>query len=260
MLGVTLAGCRGLLGIDDPTLAADARPGGDAMPDAPGCGTNDFDNDGTFDGCDLCPMLPGDANDQDSDGDGVGDGCDPHPTEPIDQRTLWTAFRSQSDIADWTPTDGTWIVDPARGLVQSNKDASARIALPGTHGLAAVMTELTVIEHGQAPQAGLCTNVTTTSNGRYRCCDVNTPQSPTLLTWNEASQAVSMFTGSISPGQSLTLFEESDTSSHDRALAQGNVVVAPAPLTSTLASGQIVLHVREIAVAYRYVFVVTPRP
>jgi hypothetical protein len=101
-----LTGCRQVLGIE-PSVLNDADEGtadGTELDADPTCGADDFDNDSIGDNCDLCPHIAS-AN-RDVDADGVGDECDPRPQTASDERALWLAFHSASDILGWSAMNG----------------------------------------------------------------------------------------------------------------------------------------------------------
>jgi hypothetical protein len=253
------SGCRGLLGIDDPTLASDAGridAGTDAPFDAAGCGTADWDLDGIPDGCDPCPQFSDASLDHDSDGDGIGDGCDPHPNKSGDTRALWTGFASAGDIAAWTLTTGSWQLIGGR-LVQADTSATARIDVPGTWSNIYAMTEYEVLQTGASPQAGFCAYV---GLSEFRCCDVDMPAQPELLAWTPAATVVSVWGGRLEVGERVALTNLAIDAGHTCTVSQGALAPLMVKQVRTSTPGSIVLHTRQLSVAYRYLFVVQTPP
>ena len=100
---LVLAGCRQVLGLDEPAPIGDAAAN---KIDAADLAKHDEDGDGVVDSLDDCPA---DANpDQvDSDADGVGDACDPHPGR-ADRIRFFDPFLTMS--SRYTATAGSWVL------------------------------------------------------------------------------------------------------------------------------------------------------
>lgn len=146
---LTTAGCRQLLGFEDPAIAepADAALAIDAAPDGPatdldGDGiANDLDNcpatanpaqenedaDKIGDACDVCPAA--EDNDQaDGDADGVGDACDPRPEAPGDTLAYFNGFNDPS-LAAWAVV-GNWSVSNGEAVLTAEADQLATLTIP----------------------------------------------------------------------------------------------------------------------------------
>lgn len=97
-----LGGCRGLLGIEEPSAPGDAGApddsradgavvGTDAPTDVP-AGGHDEDADAIPDAVDNCPATPNSNQAHAGDSDAVGDACDPRPTIAGDGFGLFLPF------------------------------------------------------------------------------------------------------------------------------------------------------------------------
>jgi hypothetical protein len=243
-----MLGCRGLLGIEDPIVGGDGGPDGSAA-----CTGDDFDGDGRPDSCDPCPMYKDATADLDTDGDGVGNGCDPDPQVKGDKRVLWTHFATVSDTAAWAVLGGSWIVKAGR-LQQTDAAATARITLPGTYSTVQIATEIEILSRGTSPYAGACGYV---AGNTFKCCDVReeTVGVVELMAWNQIAMSVTDWTGGLAPNTSFELRNAARDGDHD-CFVQRGTADTKVQLISTQATGNIVLHTRQAAVAYRYLFVV----
>jgi hypothetical protein len=240
---VVMLGCRGLLGIEDPTVIGD---GGGL------CTGDDYDRDGTPDACDPCPMYSEVAADADTDGDSIGDGCDPNPQVKGDKRMLWTDFARGTDIEAWSVQGGTWSIGDG-GLLQAEAAATARIALPDTYSNVHLATEVNIVAHGSNAYAGACGYIDTNT---FKCCDVRRDGNVIeLMAWSHFGMSVIDWAGGFQPG---TIYELATTASTAKlaCAAHHNSVHADATLMNTGSTGKIALHTREVSAEYRYLFVV----
>jgi hypothetical protein len=252
-----LVGCRGVFGIGTTVLEGDA-PGSDdvdAASDANLCGDEDWDGDGRGDGCDPCPMLASASADHDTDGDGIGDGCDPRPDQAGDSRLLWNGFTLPASIATWTTTGGTWTVSGGK-LVQSDPTAIGRLQINGSYASLYLMTQIDVLTQGISPQVGICAYV---SPGDFKCCDVNNDSGTGLMAWDAATTVTNSWPGSFANGATFELDEQATDTMHTCHVRQ-QLADTSVTLPTTQPPGVFVLHVRQITVAYRYLFVVQMPP
>ena len=247
-----MVGCRGLLGIEDPTVGGDGGPGdGDPL-----CTGDDDDGDGTSDGCDPCPMYPEPTADHDTDDDGIGDGCDPNPQAKGDQRVMWTHFASATDIATWSILGGTWSVEGGR-LQQADAAATARITPPGTYSNVHIATEIDILSRGTGPYGGACGYIGTNT---FKCCDVREETFVVeLMAWNQIATSVIDWSGGFQPGTSYELTNTARNTTM-RCVARRQPTTAEVTLANADTSGKIALHTRQAALAYRYLFVVQMPP
>jgi len=244
---VVLVGCRGILGIDDPTVAAsDAKP----RLDSANCTGDDYDADGIPDSCDPCPMFPAVADDRDSDNDGLDDACDPRPQDPGDTRLLWTHFASDQDIATWAKLGGTWMVVNG-ALRQASATGTAALALPGTQSTVSILTRIDVVARGTNPSAGVCGYA---AQNAFKCCDLRSTGSGAaeLMASNNLAMSVVDANLAFQAGTSYELTNVTSGLQHQCRLASD----ITAELHSGEAPGLIALRTEQASVAYRYLFVV----
>jgi hypothetical protein len=243
---VALLGCRTVFGIHDPELTDGSVDSNDADAN---CGTADWDGDGLPDGCDPCPMT---ANNADTDHDGVGDACDPYPATPGETRVAWIPFESMSTIAGWTSTGGTWtVVDGS--LEQTDPSATGRLEIPGAQQDVYVQAEMQALEYGLSPQLGLCAYVGPTG---FRCCDVEQPGDELLLAWNEVSTVTTAWSGTIDLTKPFVMTDKATATTHDCTVSQNGQTASGMVLGENQAAGAVVVHVREVTAAYRYIWIV----
>ena len=252
LMCVAMLGCRGLLGIEDPIVG----DGGDGRGSdgTAACTGDDYDGDGTLDGCDPCPMYGTADADHDTDGDGVGDGCDPNRDVKGEKRLLWTHFASASDIATWTVLGGNWFVKDGK-LQQADVAATGRITPPDTYSNVHIATEIDILAKGTDPYAGACGYIGTNT---FKCCDVRemtTAQLVELMAWNHIAVSVTDWTGGLQVGTAFELTNTALNGSH-RCFVRRGTMNAEVMLTNADTGGKIALHTRFSSVAYRYLFVV----
>jgi hypothetical protein len=93
------------------------------------CGAFDEDGDDAGDGCDNCPGIFNDQDD-DGDGDGVGDVCDPRPADFGDALLLFDGFNGAALASSWKPVGEavSWSVDGAGRLIgDADGDLSGKL-------------------------------------------------------------------------------------------------------------------------------------